>query len=391
MDAERRARVQAAMAREKLDLLVCRLPENVLLLSGYWPLNGLSFILVPADGEPVCIVPVTEESEAAAELEGSALKSFPSGVLSAGDPDAHLLRLLSDQAKRLKPRRIGFEAGFTSIAPAWNAAELLVAGRAGEDMLHRAFGGADFIDATGMLYALRARKTPAEAARLRTSNEIAGLGLAAFAEAVAPGARGVDLVAAVESAVLVNGTGHRGARRVRAFAQVAVGTAETALGYRPSEISTTRRLAPGEIALLELGVVVDGYWSDRTRPRVAGEATAEQHRLCGLVVQAQEAAIQRIRPGVAAAEVDKAARSILEDGGLGREFLHITGHGTGFRYHEPFPFVGPSAPGRLEEGMVLTVEPGIYAEAFGGIRMEDDVLVGEAGAEVLGPFGKALT
>ena len=171
---------------------------------------------------------------------------------------------------------------------------------------------------------------------------------------------------------------------------MAVGAGETALGYRPMEISTSRRLAPGEIALLELGVVVDGFWSDRTRPRVAGEATAEQRRLCGLVAQAQEAAVQRIRPGVPAVEVDKAARSVLQNAGLGREFLHITGHGTGFRYHEPFPVIGPLSETILEEGMVFSVEPGIYAASLGGIRLEDDVLVGPGGAEVLGPFAKAL-
>ena len=361
------------------------------MLSGYWPLIGSSFLLVPVDGEPVCIVPSTEVDEAAGDLGEMELQSYASGVLSAGDSDANLLRLLSEQAKRLKPLRVGFEADFTSLAPAWNAGELLVAGRAGEGLLHRAFGGADFIDAAGMLHALRARKTPAEAQRLRTVNEIAVFGLAAFAEAVVPGARPVDLVAAVESAVLVKGTGYKGARRVRAFAQVAGGAEESALGYRPSEIATTRPLASGDIALLELGVVADGFWSDRTRPRVAGAASAEQRRLCGLVAQAQEAAIRRIRPGAAAGEVDRAARSVLEEAGLGREFPHITGHGTGFCYHEQAPFIAPSAATILEEGMVFTIEPGVYSEGFGGIRIEDNVLVGADGAEVLGPFGKALS
>jgi Xaa-Pro dipeptidase len=391
MDAERHARVRAAMARERLDLLVCRLPENVLALSGYWPFIGASYLLVPADGQPVCILPSTEAAEAAPDLAGVAMESYPSGVLSSGDPAGHILKLLSAQGRLAKPRRIGFEAGFTAIAPPVNAAEPMLAGRAGEELLRRAFGEVDYVDATGTLYGLRARKTQAEARRLRTANEIAAFGLAAFAKAAVPGARGIDLVAAVESAVLLDGTGHNGARAVRAFAQVAVGSQETALGYRPFEITTGRRLGRGEVALLELAVVADGFWSDRTRPRAAGGATAECERLCAAVARAQEAAISRIRPGAAAAEVDRAARSVLEEAGLGREFCHVTGHGTGFRYHEPIPVIGPGVDTTLEEGMVFSVEPGVYSGVFGGLRLEDDVLVTATGAEVLGPFGKGLS
>jgi Xaa-Pro dipeptidase len=390
MDLERHARAKAAMARERLDLLVCRLPENVLALSGYWPFIGTSYLLVPAAGLPVCILPSTEEAEASTDLTGVRVEAYPSGVLSSGDPAEHILRMLTEQGRRMKPRRIGLEADFTSLAPAMNAAESLLPGRSGEELVRRAFGDAEYVDATGMLYALRARKTPSEARRLRTVNEIAALGLAAFAKAAVPGARGIDLVAAVESAVLLQGSGHNGARAVRAFAQVAVGPEETARGFRPFEITTGRGLAKGELALLELAVVADGFWSDRTRPRAAGAATAEQQRLCAAVARAQEAAISRIRPGVLAGAVDAAARGVLEEAGLGGEFCHITGHGTGFRYHEPVPVIGPSSATALEEGMVFSIEPGVYSPAFGGLRLEDNVLVTATGAEVLGPYGKDL-
>ena len=194
----------------------------------------------------------------------------------------------------------------------------------------------------------------------------------------------MELAAQVERDVMAAGTGHRGALRVRAFAQVAVGPEETAVGYRPNEVSTTRRLQGGEVALLELGVVVDGFWADRTRVRIAGKATEEQSRIFEAVRRAQEAAIREIRPGAKASQVDQAARSAIRDAGYADYFPHITGHGLGFRYHESSPILSPSSSEILEEGMFTSVEPGVYKKAVGGFRIEDDVLVARTGAEVLG-------
>ena len=391
MDNERVSRVREAMRREKLGLLVCRMPENVLFLSGHWPLAGVTVLLFPADGDPVCILPQTEEREARQDLGDFQLKPYPYGTLTSGDPDASLHRLLSEQAARLSPQRIGFEGDFTTMAPPWNAAEPAIPARAVEALFRRGFPGAEFIDATPLLLSLRSRKTAAEAERLRMVNEIAAFGLEAFAAAVAPGIRGIDLVATVESAVLLRGTGHKGARRVRAFAQVATGAAETSIGWRPSEVSSDRKMEAGDIALLELAVVADGYWSDRTRTRIAGKATEGQRRLFDAIALAQATAIKAVRPGVRAGDVDAAARNVLEAAGFGKEFLHITGHGTGFRYHEPHPILAPGSDEILEEGMVFSVEPGAYSEAMGGMRIEDNVLVTGIGAEVLGPAERSLT
>jgi Xaa-Pro dipeptidase len=172
---------------------------------------------------------------------------------------------------------------------------------------------------------------------------------------------------------------------------VATGAAESAAGYRMHEISTPKALANGEIAMLELGVVADGYWADRTRVRVAGTPTDEQVRIYDTVKRALEAAVAAIRPGAVGGEVDAAARSIIEEAGYGKDFFHVTGHGLGFAYHEAGPCLAPGATHLLEEGNLTSVEPGIYFAPFGGIRIEDDVLVTASGAEVLGPFRKSLT
>ena len=390
MNSDRIERMRQALAREELDAVVVRLPENILLLSGYWPLNGVSYLLFPASGKPHCIVPSVESAEAEEELWDADMSTYPSGVLEAGNPLDEIYAVLKKALRGRNWKRIGYEGGFESTAPPWNCAEPPVPAAESRALLEAAFAGCDQKDVTGLLYSQRAVKTAYEIERLRRVNEIAAFGLAAFRQSVRPGVKGVELVADVEHAVMVQGSGYKGAGRVRAYAQVAAGTEETALGYRPMEISTTRKIESGEIALLELGVVADGFWSDRTRAAAAGEPSARQMAQFHLVVRAQETAISRIKPGVPVGEVDEAARSVIREAGYDDAFVHVTGHGIGFRYHEPIPLVAPGGEMVLLEGMVHTVEPGIYSSAFGGMRVEDDVAVCASGCEVLGPFRKEL-
>ncbi len=391
MDHERLSRARAAMAASGMDALVCRLPENVVMLSGHWPLNGFSFLLFPREGTPAIIVPHCDEREAKDELWDAECVSFVYGVLAAGDPYLDIAAHLKRMSEGRGWNRIGVERGFETVAPPWNAAEPAVPAAMTDAMFESVFGAARVGDATGLLMELRARKTPDEAQKLRTVNEISAFGLEAFREAADVGVSGVELVAAVERAVMVKGTGYHGARRVRAFAQVATGANETAVAYRPMEISTTRRLRDGDTALLELAVVADGFWADRTRPRVVGLASESKRALFDTLVRAQDAAIRAVAPGTQTGDVDRAARSIVREAGWTDEaFLHVTGHSLGFRYHEPVPMILPDGIVELEAGMVHTVEPGVYVAGAGGMRVEDDVLVTDEGAEVLGPADRTL-
>jgi len=389
VDTKRIRRVKEAMQSEGLDALVCRLPENVLTLSGYWPLVGWSFLLFPRDGEPTCIIPHTEEQEAREELWGGECVSFLFGVLGAGNPYEDIARALKAASAGKGWRRVGYEGSFECIAPPWNAAETAIPANITRGVLCEVFGEA-LIDATDLLTSQHACKTAAEADKLRIVNEISNFGLRTFSEMVAAGVTGVELVAAVEHAIMTQGTGYKGAKRVRSFAQVATGPAETLIGFRPMEISTLRKIEPGDLALLELGVVADGFWSDRTRVRVAGKPTPQQTAVLEVVKAAQAAAIKKVRAGVTAGEVDEAARAVIRDAGYEKEFVHVTGHGVGLRYHEPIPIICPGSDLVLEPGMVHSVEPGIYIPEMGGIRLEDDVLVTQTGAEVLGAFGGDL-
>jgi Xaa-Pro aminopeptidase len=131
--------------------------------------------------------------------------------------------------------------------------------------------------------------------------------------------------------------------------------------------------------MIELATIVDGYWSDLTYMAVAGQPNQRQKELHNHLLEAQQAAAQQMRPGASFSDPDTAARQVLEKAGLGEYFVHITGHGVGLRYHEFIPFLMPGASGTLEKGMVSSVEPGIYIPGFGGLRIEDNVAVGEDG------------
>jgi Xaa-Pro aminopeptidase len=155
---------------------------------------------------------------------------------------------------------------------------------------------------------------------------------------------------------------------------------------RPHARPGARVVAAGDGVVLDFGGVYDGYCVDLTRTVQIGPSRPEFQRLLTAVAEAQTAAIAAVRPGVLATEVDRAARDVLIRHGLGEAFGHGTGHGLGLEVHEE-PRVGrpitglPETP--LEPGMVFTVEPGAYVEEVGGVRIEDDVLVTQAGCEVL--------
>jgi Xaa-Pro aminopeptidase len=139
----------------------------------------------------------------------------------------------------------------------------------------------------------------------------------------------------------------------------------------------------------DFGVILAGYCSDRTRTVHVGRPSNEARRMYAAVLEAQQAAIAAVRPGVSAAEVDSAARKILRKNNLARYFTHSTGHGLGLEIHEA-PRLAAGQPQELEPGMVITIEPGAYIPGKRGVRIEDVVVVGRSGCEVLTPTNKEL-
>ncbi|MGA8553292.1 MAG: Xaa-Pro peptidase family protein, partial [Candidatus Acidiferrales bacterium] len=150
----------------------------------------------------------------------------------------------------------------------------------------------------------------------------------------------------------------------------------------PHARPTPKLLKKNELVVLDQGAILRGYCSDMTRTVFLGRAPARLRSLYQVVLEAKEAATAAIRPGIKAREVDAAARRVLERQKLNRYFTHSTGHGLGIEIHE-MPRLGKHEDTLLQEGMALTVEPGVYIQGLGGIRIEDEVLVTAKGAEVL--------
>jgi Xaa-Pro aminopeptidase len=157
----------------------------------------------------------------------------------------------------------------------------------------------------------------------------------------------------------------------------------------PHAHPTSRPIQPNQLLLVDMGATVAGYASDMTRTHVVGKPTAEARRMHKAVLESQLAAIDSIRPGVSCASVDRAARSVLRAHRLNDLFIHSTGHGLGLEIHEA-PRLGRKERAKLEPGMAITIEPGVYAEGLAGVRIEDTVVVTSSGCEVLTPTGKEL-
>ncbi len=141
--------------------------------------------------------------------------------------------------------------------------------------------------------------------------------------------------------------------------------------------------------LVDFGAAWEGYRADTTRTIVLGEPDARQREFHRLVLEAHDAGIAAVRAGVTAGEVDEAARSVLREAGLGERFIHRLGHGLGLEPHEA-PSLDPGGDTILEAGMVVTIEPGVYIPGWGGIRIEDDVVVELNGCRVLTRSSRGL-
>ncbi|MFZ5644045.1 MAG: M24 family metallopeptidase [Bacillota bacterium] len=150
----------------------------------------------------------------------------------------------------------------------------------------------------------------------------------------------------------------------------------------PHGIASQKKIARGDLVTLDFGAVLEWYNSDITRTIAVGEKNEEQQKIYNIVLEAQLSGISSVRPGIPASEVDRAARKVIEDHGYGEFFGHSTGHGLGLKVHEN-PRLSAKDDTELKPGMIITVEPGIYLPGWGGVRIEDTVLVTGHGCSVL--------
>jgi Xaa-Pro aminopeptidase len=385
-DVARIERVVDALRVGRHDALVCALPANVLLLTGYWPVIGSAIAVVTVGGRAALVVP-GDERDLAAGGWADDLRTFEPGGLaelaSVGSTvAAPLAALLRDLGLGGFAASIAFEErGSFSPAP---YVSLYTYAATMRSLLESALPRARLADASAMLARLRAVKTSLEMERIVRSCAVAGRAFLAGAQQVRAGATERAIAAAFAGRLESEA---RGEERQGGFVFCMSGpnSAEAGRAYARSR---ARRLERGDVALVHCNSHVGGFWTDITRCYSAGAPGAQATEMYAAVLEARAAAIEALQPGARARDVDSAARAVIRRRGHPGVFTHGTGHGVGFAAidHDAMPRIHPASPDVLEAGMVFNIEPAIYLDGVVGIRHCDVVALGERGPTVLTDF-----
>lgn len=377
-ETQRVHRLQELMREREFKALICRLPENVVYITEYWPHHGISVAVLPDEGRPTLFIPEVEMEWG--NNEWAEVVPYGWALLKDQDLYTSYRELLGEAAKKLglKGAKVGVELSMETIGTTYRHAEPMVPAAPWKAMLEEVFTGSDLVDSTDLLQESKLVKTEYDLSRLQVANEIAHMGASRFLEELKPGMSEVEISALIEGTIRAKGAGYKGARLVWAEAEVASGPVNTAKANLLIP-STDRVVEEGDLVMVEMATLMDGYYSDLTYMAVAGTPNDRQREIHNTVLAAQQAAAAQMYPGKSYADPDNAARQALADAGLGEYFVHVTGHGLGFRFHESTPFLMPNASGTLVEGIVSSIEPGVYIKGFGGIRIEDNVAVSKEG------------
>jgi Xaa-Pro dipeptidase len=338
------------MAAEDVDAAYITSPISIAYLTGFHaePHERLMALAI-RDERAALIVPGLELESARAVASGVEVRGWRDGE----DPYEFVSTALGSAAARLAVEKDHLTlAGFERLSS------------------HLAAGVV--VDATAPLRALRRRKSPAEIEKLSEAARITDQVTTFVMERLRVGQSEQEVSLLISQAIAEAGAGHS----FPSLVQFGANSAQPHL--RPGG----RRLASGELVLLDFGATWQGYCGDTTRVAVAGDPDQKQREVHRVVLEAHDAALASVRAGITAGAVDEAARAVIRDAGYGQYFVHRVGHGLGLEDHED-PSLDPGSEMVLEAGMAITIEPGVYIPGWGGVRIEDDVIVEENGARTL--------
>jgi Xaa-Pro aminopeptidase len=344
---QRQQHVRRWLEESSLDAFLVTSAANVRYLSGF---GGEGYLVLSGQGAALC-------TDSRYTLEAEQLDVEDLGVIinSNGYVDG-ALQWLGDQ----NASRLAFEEHQVTYAQYAKLRQLLTA--------------ANLEPVSGVVEKLRIVKEDSEVALVRSAAAIVSQAVAELFADLEPGLTEREIAMELDQRMV------RGGAEGPAFPTIAASGPNSALPHaRPGK----RRLSSGEMLKIDAGCWVDGYCSDMTRTIWVGDDPTEQFRtVYSAVLAAQEAALATVKAGVACAEVDRTARRVLTEAGFGDNFTHGLGHGVGLEVHE-----GPRLSSRsdqwLQSGMLVTVEPGAYISGWGGVRIEDLVLVTDDGCEIL--------
>ncbi len=319
-------------------------PTNINYFANF---SGATALLIPEKGENILYVSGVNYEQAKEET-----KALTVELLKRGE------NLMEKIARQVPSQKFSVD---TLSIESWRT-------------LAKAVGGEKKLEsANNIIQDLRKIKDKKEIELIRQACKIADIGIKAAAENINPGVKEKEVAAEVEYAMRMAGSDGV------AFETI------VASGYYcayPHGAFLEKIIQEGDLVIVDLGAIYKNYRSDITRTFTAGKASDKQKRIYQTVKSAQQKAYDIIKQGVLTKEVDLAARRVIEEAGFGKFFVHNLGHGVGLEIHEA-PILSPDSKDILERGNVVTIEPGIYVPGFGGVRIEDTVLVTKSGAEKL--------
>ena len=344
--------IERIIRRAKVDAILFLSLENIYYLCGF---TGSDGALIISDQERTFLSDSRYEEQARGEVRNAVFKKYSKKI----EGIAQFLGTLGI-------KRLGFESNAVTY----------------EDYrkLHGILPRVSFIPLAQEIDRLRMRKEPQELEKIRRAIRIASVSFNEALSRIRAGARERSI------AEFLEGRMKRWGGDKVAFDTIVASGPRAAL---PHGAASAKRLQKKETVVIDFGTRYRGYHSDETKTLILGRPDAEKKKIYALVRRAQEKAIKTIRPGVSFRRIDAAAREVISRAGYGQFFGHGTGHGVGLAVHEA-PHISPQGRGIAEEGMVFTIEPGIYIPGWGGVRLEDMVLVTARGCEKLTVLSKDL-
>ncbi len=351
--ARRLKRLRSYLRRSKLDAMFVTNTVNVSYLSGF---TGDSSALIITDSKAIFVTDFRFTEQAGEECKGFEVLARTDGMFKAA----------ARRVKKLGVAKLGFEP---------NAITFQAAGQLRDEL-----DNIEMVKTDGPVEQLRTIKDREEIKAIQAAIGAIEKCIEHIRSFLVPGIRECDITAEME--YFVRRLGFDG----MAFPPIVAFGPRSSL---PHARATARRLRKGDPVLIDCGVSGAGYVSDLTRVLFHNKIPHRFEHIYRIVLEAQKRAIAKVRPGAQAKDIDAAARRHIANAGFGRKFGHGLGHGIGMQVHEG-PSISAAAPVVLKRGMVFTVEPGIYLPGFGGVRIEDDVLVTASGVRVLSSAPKAL-
>ncbi|MBY0124076.1 Xaa-Pro peptidase family protein [Bacillus sp. S/N-304-OC-R1] len=337
-------------------------PENVFYFSGFLsdPHERLLGLAVFQEEEPFLVCPALDKTDAKNAGWGNEIISYS----DIENPWEMIHKAVSGRIKKVD--NIAIEKEHMNVERF--------------EILSQMFDGARFVSAEEKLRKLRMIKDEKELNIIREACALADYAVEVGCAEIAEGKSELEIIAAVEYALKKKGVSQM------SFSTMVLTGANAA---SPHGTPGATKIKKGDFVLFDLGVIVDGYCSDITRTVAYGDINDKQKEIYETVLKAQLAAVEASKPGVSCSEIDLTARRIIADAGYGEYFPHRLGHGLGISVHE-YPSLTETNPLLLEEGMVYTIEPGIYVPEIAGVRIEDDIAVTATGVEILTKFPKEL-